>query len=43
VSYKDFFPMTGYRVKIDISDERVNLAANPYLIQSSEPRMNPGN
>ena len=31
VQYRDFFPRMGYRVKIDVSDEKVNQATAPYL------------
>ena len=31
VQYRDFFPRMGYRVKMDVSDEKVNQATAPYL------------
>ncbi len=31
VNYRDFFPRMGYRVKIDVSDDRINQATSPYL------------
>lgn len=31
VQYRDFFPRMGYRVKIDVSDDKINQATAPYL------------
>ena len=31
VNYRDFFPRMGYRVKMDVSDDRINQATSPYL------------
>jgi hypothetical protein len=31
VNFRDFFPRMGYRVKLDISPEKINQAATPYL------------
>ncbi len=31
VNFRDFFPRMGYRVKLDISPEKINQAAAPYL------------
>jgi hypothetical protein len=31
VQYRDFFPRMGYRVKIDVSDDKINQATAPFL------------
>jgi hypothetical protein len=31
VNFRDFFPRTGYRVKLDVPDEKINQATAPYL------------
>jgi hypothetical protein len=31
VNFRDFFPRMGYRVKLDVSPEKINQAAAPYL------------
>ena len=31
VNYRDFFPRMGYRVKIDVPDDKINQATAPYL------------
>lgn len=31
VNYRDFFPRMGYRVRIDVPDEKINQATAPYL------------
>lgn len=41
VSYKDFFTEIGYRAKLDITDDRVNLAATPYLVQAPADGVRP--
>lgn len=31
VNFRDFFPRTGYRVKLDVPDDKINQATAPYL------------
>jgi len=31
VSYREIFPRMGYRVKLDVGDDRINQAVSPYL------------
>lgn len=42
VPYRDFFPRMGYRVKIDVPDERINQATAPYLKGVSVTETPPG-
>ncbi|MBA4186658.1 MAG: hypothetical protein C0467_01430 [Planctomycetaceae bacterium] len=45
VKFQDFFPRMGYRVKLDLSVDKLNQATAPYLnrVNSVEMPMNPGN
>ena len=31
VNFRDFFPRTGYKVKLDVTDDKINQATAPYL------------
>jgi hypothetical protein len=31
VNFRDFFPRTGYKVKLDVPDDKINQATAPYL------------
>ena len=31
VKFRDFFPRMGYRVKLDVPDDKINQATAPYL------------
>lgn len=31
INFRDFFPRMGYRVKIDVPDDKINQATSPYL------------
>lgn len=41
VNYRDFFPRMGYRVKMDVSDDRINQATSSYLKGASVSDMPP--
>ncbi len=43
VKFQDFFPRMGYRVKIDVPEDKINQATAPYLVPVGEVPMNPGN
>jgi hypothetical protein len=42
VKYRDFFPRMGYRVKLDVSDDKINQASAPYLKGVTASDMPPG-
>jgi hypothetical protein len=42
VNFRDFFPRMGYRVKLDVTPDKINQAAAPYLLgASSADAVNP--
>jgi hypothetical protein len=41
VGYRDFFPRMGYRVKIDVTEDRINQAAARYLAPVTAPPEKP--
>jgi hypothetical protein len=44
VSFRDFFPRMGYRVRLDVSDDKINQATAPYLNRVlGDPGTPPGN
>jgi hypothetical protein len=45
VNFRDFFPRTGYRVKLDVPDDKINQATAPYLkgVTGSDAKPSDGN